>query len=244
MAKSRNIDKAAPVGAVCYTRVSTEEQAREGVSLDAQAERLKAYCQLTGLEIIKFIREEGVSAAKSLNARPGGAEVIELISTKQIGHIVALKLDRLFRDAEDALRQTRSWDRAGIALHLVDMGGQTLNTASAMGRFFLSMAAAFAELERNLTSERTIAALGHKKNHLQPYGTTPFGFVRVNNRLIEDSHELAVIDQIRSWRGDGWSLRRIAAELSKLGVPTKEGGQWFASTVRYLLQNDLYKKRI
>lgn len=69
--------------------------------------------------------------------------------------MVALKLDRRFRDAADALVQTRVWDRAGIALHVVDMGGQSLNTASSMGRMFLTMTAAFAELERNLISERT-----------------------------------------------------------------------------------------
>ena len=55
-------------------------------------------------------------------------------------------LDRLFRDAEDALRQTKAWDKAGIALHLVDMGGSGMNTASAMGRMFLTLMAA--ELER------------------------------------------------------------------------------------------------
>lgn len=85
---------------------------------------------------------------------------------------MALKLDRLFRDAEDALHQTKAWDKAGIALHLVDMGGQTLNTATAMGRFFLNMMAGFAELERNLIAERTATALAHKKTHrgsLQPY---------------------------------------------------------------------------
>ncbi|MEW6738139.1 MAG: recombinase family protein [Acidobacteriota bacterium] len=244
MPRSRKIDDAPITGAVCYTRVSTEEQASIGVSLAAQEERLRAYCLMTGLDIARFIREEGVSAAKPLGARPGGVQMLDLICQKKIGHVVALKLDRLFRDAEDALHQTKAWDRSGIALHLVDMGGQTLNTASATGRFFLNVMAGFAELERNLISERTAAAMAHKKIHREAYGTTPFGFVRIGDQLIEDLKELEIIDQIRSWRGDGWSLRRIAAELSKLGVPTKEGGQWFASTVRYLLQNDLYKKRI
>lgn len=68
-------------------------------------------------------------------------------------------LDRLFRDAADALVQTRAWDRAGVALHVVDMGGTSLNTASAVGRMFLTMTAAFAELERSLVSERTSAAM-------------------------------------------------------------------------------------
>jgi DNA invertase Pin-like site-specific DNA recombinase len=121
--------------AVCYVRVSTEEQAREGVSLEAQEEKLRAYCKMAGLEIIAMLREEGVSGSKPLATRPEGTKLVRLVETKQCQHVVALKLDRLFRDAEDALHQTRKWDNAGVSLHLVDMGGQVINTGSAMGRF-------------------------------------------------------------------------------------------------------------
>ncbi len=230
--------------AVCYLRVSTEEQARGGVSLQAQEERLKAYCTMAGLEIVEIIREEGVSGAKPLASRPGGERLLKLIASKKVKHVVALKLDRLFRDAEDALHQTRAWDKAGIALHLVDMGGQTLNTATAMGRFFLNMMAAFAELERNLIAERTATALAHKKAHKKAYAPTPFGFERVGDTLQEDPEEQEVIAQIFAWKEAGWSLRKIAAELNKRGVPTKQGGQWYASTVKYILENSLYRKEV
>jgi DNA invertase Pin-like site-specific DNA recombinase len=230
--------------AVCYLRVSTEEQARGGVSLEAQEERLKAYCSMTGLEVVEIIREEGISGAKPLASRPGGERLLKLIANKKVKHVVALKLDRLFRDAEDALHQTRAWDRAGIALHLVDMGGQTLNTATAMGRFFLNMMAAFAELERNLIAERTATALAHKKAHKKAYAPTPFGFERVGDTLQEKPEEQEIIAQIFTWREAGWSLRKIAAELNKQGVPTKQGGQWYASTVKYILENSLYRKEV
>lgn len=228
--------------AVCYVRVSTEEQARGGVSLEAQEERLKAYCNMAGLEVAAVIREEGVSGAKPLAARPGGERLLQLLAKKKAKHVVALKLDRLFRDAEDALRQTKAWDKAGIALHLVDMGGQTLNTATAMGRFFLNMMAAFAELERNLIAERTATALAHKKAHRKAYAPTPYGFERVGDALLENPQEQEVIAQIFAWRRAGWSLRKIAAELNRQGVPTKQGGEWYAATVRYLLQNSLYRE--
>jgi DNA invertase Pin-like site-specific DNA recombinase len=230
--------------AVCYLRVSTEEQARGGVSLEAQEERLKAYCSMTGLEVVEIVREEGISGAKPLASRPGGERLLKLIANKKVKHVVALKLDRLFRDAEDALHQTRAWDRAGIALHLVDMGGQTLNTATAMGRFFLNMMAAFAELERNLIAERTATALAHKKAHKKAYAPTPFGFERVGDTLQEKPEEQEIIAQIFTWREAGWSLRKIAAELNKQGVPTKQGGQWYASTVKYILENSLYRKEV
>ena len=147
----------------------------------------------------------------------------------------------LTRDAEDALRQTKAWDKVGVALHLVDMGGQTLNTASAMGRFFLNMMAGFAELERNLIAERTAAALAFKKTHRKAYSPTTFGFDRDGVELIENAKELASVKQMEAWRAAGWTLRQVAEELNGRSVPTKHGGRkWYASTVRHMLRNDLY----
>ncbi|HOF89554.1 MAG TPA: recombinase family protein [Armatimonadota bacterium] len=227
--------------AVAYVRVSTDEQAREGVSLDAQDERLRAYCTMTGIAVTAVIREEGVSGSIALSHRPGEKEVLRLVRTGTVQHIVALKLDRLFRDAEDALRQTREWDQAGIALHLVDMGGQSLNTASAIGRLFLTMTAAFAELERNLTAERTKAALEHKKRHGQAYSPTPYGYTREGDRLIADPAEQIVIARILKMHVAGTSLRQIAATLNSESIPGKAGGKWYASTVRSLVLNDLHQ---
>ncbi|MGC2434679.1 MAG: recombinase family protein [Desulfobaccales bacterium] len=226
--------------AVCYIRVSTEEQARNGVSLAAQEEKLLAYCRLTGLEPVAMIREEGVSGSKPLGTRAGGVELLKLVARKDVNHVVSLKLDRLFRDAADALNQTKAWDKAGVALHLVDMGGQTLNTASAMGRFFLNVMAGFAELERNLIAERTETAMAHKKAHREAYSPTPFGYDREGDTLAENPQEQAAITKIKGWRQAGWTLRRIVEELNRLAIPTKRGGGWYPGTVRYLLKNNLY----
>src|SRR5918996_1177309 len=155
---------------------------------------------MSGLQLVQVLREEGVSGAKKLDTRPQGKQLISLVHWKKVQHVVALKLDRLFRDAEGALRQTRAWDNAGVALHLVDMGGQTLNTASAMGRFFLSMAASFAELERNLIAERTSSSLQCKKRRRQVYGPTPFGYMRSGAKLVENAVEMQILQQIESWR--------------------------------------------
>jgi DNA invertase Pin-like site-specific DNA recombinase len=226
--------------AICYIRVSTEEQARGGVSLAAQEEKLLAYCQLSGLKPAAVIREEGVSGGKPLAARPGGGELLALVGGKKVKHVVALKLDRLFRDAADALNQTRTWDKAGVALHLVDMGGQTLNTASAMGRFFLNIMAGFAELERNLIAERTETAMAHKKAHREAYAPTPYGYDREGAALKQNPGELKTVAQIRQWRADGWTLGAIARELTRRRIPTKKGGAWYPGTVKYLLENNLY----
>lgn len=226
--------------AALYIRVSTDEQARHGVSLDAQEERLRAYCTMRGLEVAAVIRDEGVSAFKHLDKRPGGAELLRLVSTGRAAHVVALKLDRLFRNAADALAQTERWDRAGVALHLVDMGGSAIDTASATGRMMLTMLAGFAEFERALISERTTQALAYKRDKREVYASTPLGFSREGDVLREHPRELETVARIQSLARRGQSIRAIARRLNAEEVPTKRGGQWHPSTVRYVLRNPLY----
>jgi DNA invertase Pin-like site-specific DNA recombinase len=228
--------------AVLYTRVSTEEQSLNGVSLKDQEEKLLSYCKLQGLEPVHIIREEGISAAKPLATRPGGQELLQLVKKGDVGHVIALKLDRLFRDAADALNVTKAWDNAGIALHLVDMGGQSMNTASAMGRFFLSTMASFAELERNLIAERTTAAMKYKKQHKEIYSPVPYGYDREGDNLQPNNEEQKAIKLIKKWRAAGWTLQKIAAELTRKGIKTKRGGKWYAGTIKYILENNLYQE--
>jgi len=224
--------------ALCYVRVSTVEQSKFGFSLDAQEERLRAYCRMAGLEVVELIREEGVSASIPLGKRPAGSKLLGQV----IGsHIVCLKLDRLFRDAEDALRQTKAWDRAGIVLHLVDLGGTSLSTGSAMGRMFLTLMAGCAELERNLVAERTASILAHKKQQCKVYNHTPYGFERAGDRLVVAAAEMAMVHLMRERREDGWSFAMIADAFNSDHIPGKNGGRWYGRTVKNILENSVYQ---
>ncbi|HLJ58980.1 MAG TPA: recombinase family protein [bacterium] len=221
--------------AIGYVRVSTADQTNDGISLDVQTARIEAYAAMMNLELVVIIREEGVSASIPLKDRPGGKQVLAALWEQDVRHVVALKLDRLFRDAADCLTQTKEWDTAGIALHLVDMGGMTLNTASAMGRMFLTISAAFAELERNLISERTSQALQHKKSRGEPVGRPPFGFKMVDHRLVPIPEELAIIAEVKRQRAEGRTLWQIANYLREQNVPTRQNGAWRHNSVRQLL---------
>ena len=227
-----------PKAAIGYIRVSTTEQADNGVSLAAQEERVRAYCHLHGLELVELLREEGVSAFTPLAARP--TDLVGRMKAAHATHVVALKLDRLFRNAEDALRTTREWDEAKVSLHLVDMGGQSVSTASAMGRMWLTMLAGFAEFERGLTSERTVAALAHKKAHLEAYAPTPYGFQRDGVTLAPDQREGQVVREILTRRAAGKTLRSIAEWLNSSAIPTKRGARWYASTVKAIVENEIH----
>ena len=223
--------------AIGYIRVSTEKQASEGVSLQMQQEKIEAYCLLQGLDLACLITDDGVSGAVSLENRPGGKTLQKAIRDAKAKNIVALKLDRLFRDAADALQQTREWEKAGIALHLIDMGGATINTGSAMGRMFLTMMAGFAELERNLIAERTSLALQSKKARGEVYSPIPLGFQEDAGKLVPDEREMSIVRSVRDMRNTGKSLREIAAALNEAGVSGKKQGRYFASTIRSILKN-------
>lgn len=211
--------------AVLYIRVSTTEQAAEGVSLEAQEAKLRSYCALRDLDVAEVVIDAGVSAAKPLASREGGKRVLDLVQRKQVQAIVAYRLDRLFRNAGDCMTITEQWDRKGVAMHFLDVRGQALDTSSATGRFFLNMLAGVAELERSLLVERTRLAMSHKKARGERVGEIPYGS-RLDDdgvTLLPDEGEQAVIAAVREARDRGLSQRAIVAELARQGFTTRKG---------------------
>jgi len=211
--------------AIGYTRCSTNEQADSGLGLEAQAERIRAYCTMRGLELPDLITDAGVSGGKPLASRDGGQRFLTAIRERKADAVVMLKLDRMFRNAGDCLATVEKWEKSGFALHVVDLGGNAIDTTSAAGRFMLVVLAGAAEMERNLTRERTRSAMAVKRGNGQRIGTVPYGFDLAGDgaTLVPNDAEQAVITDIRSWRSHGWTLERIADELTRRGVPTKTG---------------------
>ncbi|MEK6677734.1 MAG: recombinase family protein [Planctomycetota bacterium] len=162
--------------AIGYTRCSTNEQADSGLGLEAQAERIKAYCTMRGAELLELVTDAGVSGGKPLASRDGGQRLLSAIREKRADGVVMLKLDRMFRNAGDCLLTVEKWEKTGVALHVVDLGGNAIDTTSAAGRFMLVVLAGAAEMERNLTRERTRSAMAVKRGIGQRIGTVPYGF--------------------------------------------------------------------
>jgi DNA invertase Pin-like site-specific DNA recombinase len=210
---------------VGYARVSTQEQAAGGVSLDQQEAAIRAYCAMRGLELVAVVIDAGVSAGKLLASREGGRRVLELVAREGASGVVAYKLDRLFRDCADCLCVVRKWDDRNVALHLVDLGGQTVDTSTAMGRFFLTVMAGAAELERGLVGERTAAAKAHKRARGEYNGgRCRFGFAVVDGGKLEPvAHETAAMDRARQLRGSGMSLGAVADQLADEGHVARSG---------------------
>ena len=224
--------KKATKRAVLYMRVSTDKQ---DLSIQVQNERLGAYCTAHGLEIVSVFTEPDVSGAKPMMERKQASAMLKLLAAGDIGHVVALKLDRLFRSAVDALQNVESWDEAGISLHLVDMGGQSLNTGSSMGKMMLTMLAGFAEFERNLIAERTSAALQLKRDRGAVFNHAPYGFDALDGKLVRNETEQRVLQTMTQLRHDGFSYSRLANEMNAREIRAKRGGVWHTQSVKDVL---------
>lgn len=232
--------------AVGYIRVSTEEQASEGVSLAAQEDRLRDYCRFVGLELVEVFRDEGESGGTPLGQRTAGGRLLAALERGEAGNIVAMRLDRLFRDAIDCMQRATDWEAAGVALHLLDMGGQAVDTRSAAGRFMLHVLAAAAEMQRNRIRENTREALAQLKKQGRRLGTTPLGFVtpEPGAPMVVDPEGLEAVAFILRARGERPrpSYARIAERLTEAGFATKRGRRWHPETVRKVVEGrDRYR---
>jgi DNA invertase Pin-like site-specific DNA recombinase len=215
-------------------RVSTDDQAKEGVSLENQKSKIMAYCQLKDLELREVIEDAGISA-KNLR-RDGVQKVLRLARRKEIDAVVVYKLDRIFRSTIDALETTKAFDKWGISFHSIE---ETLDTRSAMGRFFFTLTAALAEMERRLIGERTKAALAHKRSRSEKTGgDIPFGYdLTPQGLLTKNEDEQRVIRIIKKLHGQGFSLRRICSELEGEGYKTKRGNAvWHPETIAHIIR--------
>lgn len=223
--------------ALGYVRVSTEEQAASGLGLAAQRARIEAYCALRGLELVEILEDAGVSGGKPLTSRPGGAQLAQRLQQRRDGHVIMLKLDRGFRHAADCLATVERWQRLGVTLHVIDLGGNAIDTASAAGKFMLTVLAGAAEMERNLTRERTRAALQIKRARNQRISRfAPFGQRLAGAALVNNPQEQQTIRAIQALHAQGLSLRRIAAALQARGVAGRSGQPLSAKTVRAILK--------
>lgn len=224
--------------AVGYVRVSTEEQARKGVSLQSQREKIEAWTSAMDGELISMFEDAGISG-KMIRNRDGLQRAIEL-ACEEKAVLVVYSLSRLSRSTRDTLAVAEKLGKAGA--DLVSLS-ERIDTTTAAGKMVFRMLAVLNEFERDQVSERTSAILQHKKAKLEAYSPTPYGYRREGSKLVQDPEEQDVVQRIRKLRAEGCSLRAIAGQLNGDGVLSKNGGKWYASTVRYLLRNNLHGPR-
>jgi site-specific DNA recombinase len=222
--------------AIGYARVSTDKQADSGVSLEAQQEKIRAMAVVQGAALQDLIVDAGESA-KTLD-RPGMERLLALVDARKVDTVIVAKLDRLTRSVKDLALLLERFTRRGVALVSV---AESLDTNTAAGRLVLNIMVSVSQWEREAIGERTRDAMAHMKTTRQVYSPTPYGFARNGDMLATADDEQGTVQQIQAWHRAGWTLRKIAGELNRLGVATKNGGAaWYASTVRGIVTNRLH----
>jgi DNA invertase Pin-like site-specific DNA recombinase len=213
-----------------YIRVSTDEQAQGGVSLEAQRAKLEQYAELYDLYLVDVIVDAGVSA-KNLH-REGLRSALTALEGGQAAGLLVAKLDRLTRSVRDLSDLLEKYFGTKYALLSV---AEKVDTSSAAGRMILNIMATVSQWEREVIGERTSAALQHKIAQGQHVGSPALGFKMTEGQLEENRVELAVVERILELRAAGMTLQAIADLLNDERIPTKRGGRWHPSTVTYIL---------
>jgi site-specific DNA recombinase len=215
--------------AIGYVRVSTDKQ---GISLEAQAEKIKAMALVQGTELIDTIVES--ESAKSLN-RPGMAKLLAAVDKGKVQAIIVAKLDRLTRSVKDLCGLLELFEKRNVALISV---AESLDTSTAAGRLVITIMGAVSQWEREAIGERTREALRHKKNKGERVGNIEFGYrLQADGRHLETApHEQAALKAIRELRTKRISLRRIATTINLRGHRTRRGSEWRLESVARVLK--------
>src|ERR1017187_3863960 len=219
--------------AIGYVRVSTDKQAEKGVSLEAQAEKIRAMAVVQGVELLDILIDAGESA-KSLD-RPAMARLQAMVDGREVQTVIIAKLDRLTRSVKDLAELMERFQKRGVSLVSV---AESLDTGSAAGRLVLNIMTAVSQWEREAIGERTRDAMRHKKSKLEYIGNAPYGFrLAADGKHVEpEPGEQAILERIQRLRKTGKSLRKIADELNRNGILTRQGSPWRHEYVVRLLK--------
>jgi putative DNA-invertase from lambdoid prophage Rac len=199
-----------------YCRVSTLKQSDEGESLELQQRQLEGYAHMHGLKITKIEIEKGVSGSIPVEERKVGGPLFAKLERGDI--VIAAKLDRLFRSALDALNVVASLKERGVFLHLLDLGGDI--AGNGLSKLFLTIAAAFAEAERDRIRERIGQSKADQKARGRYLGgKIPFGWRRGDDGelVAVEAEQEAIREMIRLRLKERQPLRVVVEEMAARG---------------------------
>lgn len=228
--KMQQVQNSKPLAAI-YIRVSTEDQVKFGISLQAQQEALENYCKALGYDILKIYKDEGKSG-KDLKHRPAMQELLKDAEARKFSAIFIYKLDRFSRSLMDlitTIEKLRNWDVDFVSLQ------DKIETTSASGKLMFHIISAFAEFERNVTSERTKFSMSKKARDGNVVSRAPFGYKIENKKLIPSENSFIVSEIYHSFINGNTSLTKLAKkyDLSVNGLKKVLSNQTYLGKIKF-----------
>lgn len=224
-----------------YTRVSTEDQAREGTSLEVQSEFLRSYAMREGWEIFDIYIDDGISGYTT--DRPAFKRMMADARKKKFNSILVYKIDRFSRRLKDALNIVDELENIGIGFKSAT---EPFDTTNSSGKLMFQQLGSFAEFERNRIKERVFPGMlkGVERGNWQGARYVPYGYKYNKHdpekKLIVIKEEADVIKLIYTMYLSGQSTTQIAGYLYNKGYKTRSGGKFHSKLVCDMLKRKLY----
>jgi site-specific DNA recombinase len=218
-----------------YIRVSTDEQALKGNSLNEQEERLRAYCHAMELDgqIETFI-DDGYSAGSM--KRPALTRMLNMARNKELSMVVITKIDRLCRNLKDLLTLVDELDeiQCGFA-----SAGERFDTSTAAGRMVLQILGAFAEFERGRNRERVRENMLSIVTNTDKAVSRPcFGYNVVDSKYVINQEEAEIVRKMVNWMLQGEGAHKVMRRVNDMGVKTKDGKSFTQLSVGKLMRRE------
>lgn len=227
--------------AIGYVRVSTQEQASEGVSLDAQRDKIRSYCNTNGVKLIDIQGDEGISG--STLDRPGLQAALQLIRRGRANTLIVVKLDRLSRSLRDVCTLVEDLF-SDERYHLLSLCGM-VNTHTAAGRMLMHNLANYNQFEREVISERTRDSLQYLKAQGVRLGHAPYGYEfskqlddKGRRILVPRPGEQETIGKLAAWHTERVKFAEMARRLKAAGSRARRGGDWNEHVISVVLQRE------
>ncbi|GAN11800.1 resolvase, partial [Mucor ambiguus] len=226
--------------AAIYLRVSTDRQAEEGFSMEAQHDILMNLLEKKNIDLYRVYSDPGISA-KTMKKRPGIQALIADMKAGRFDTVVVHKLDRLSRNQGDLYEFIALINKLDIRLIIAAQGDEEIDTRSPMGKAFLMFSGIWAEIYVDNLREETLKGLTKKMNkggrHMS---RAPLGYDFDDNRnLVINEQEAKLVREVFAKYLEGKGVVWIAKYMNSFSRG-KEGGVWDQKYVRIILQNPTY----
>jgi site-specific DNA recombinase len=223
--------------AVGYIRVSTEEQAKDGYSLDNQTSVINKKCNYEEWEVKQIFHDKGISGA-SMDKRDGVKALLKYVKSNKVDYLVVYKVSRLSRKISDVVAIADYLEKAGVKLIAIE---DNIDTSTPMGKYFLVFGAIFAEMERENIITQVKGGMEQKAREGEwNGGSSPLGYNLIDKKLVINEAEANIVITIFNEYLKGKGYKAIASLLNEKGYKTKKGKGFNGVGIKDILRNPTY----
>lgn len=226
--------------AAIYARVSTEEQVKDGFSIQAQLSELDRYAAANNIEIVAKYIDEGASG-KSITGRPYMKRLLKDAQERKFDTVMVYKIDRLARKLRDALEISDTLEQHNVKLISLN---ENFDTSTAFGRTAFQMLCSFAELERNTIVDRVKMGMIQRAKEGKYNGGIVLGYDSVDKFLVINNDEAILVRKIFDYAEQDMGLKAITRRLNEMGYKTKKGKPFSTYSIKTILNNPIYIGKI